>query len=153
LEKRVVVKDSLIALVVVLAIASVLAQDWRGIIQSPKRWRPQPAPHQFGLYRSQPPSEFHYRGKVYPSFQSFKASASYLAYQGENRLAAERLDQYLWEKERRRRAAVNFIRYRHHFPASTQVWMDENDRWHELARTAWRDLGVENEERHLEGSR
>ena len=49
------------------------------------------------------------------------------------------------EKERRREAAVAFFRYRHHFPASTQVWMDENDRWHELARTAWAKLGVEEE--------
>jgi hypothetical protein len=146
-------KRLVLFLTVVAIGASVIAEDWPIVIQPPKRWRPPPPPHEPGLYRSQPPSEFHYRGEVYPSFQSFKASAAYLAYQGENRLAAERFDQYLLVKERRRQAAVAYSRYRHHFLASTQVWMDENDRWHELARTAWRDLGVEDEEHYLEGSR
>jgi hypothetical protein len=153
LEKGVVVKDFVIAFAVVMTIGSVMAQDWPNIIQRPKKWKPPPSPYEPGRYRSEPPSEFTYRGKVYPGFHSFKASADYLSYQEDNRRAAARFNQYLWEKERRRRAAVDFIRYRHHFLASTQVWMDENDRWHELARTAWRDLGVEDEEHVLDGSR
>jgi hypothetical protein len=140
------VKTFVLAFAVALMIGSAFAQDWPIVIQRPKRWRPPPPPHEPGLYRSQPPSEFHYRGTVHPSFQSFQSSVAYLAYQDENRLAAEMFNEYLLEKERRRQAAVAYSRYRHHFPASTQVWMDENDRWHELARTAWRDLGVENEE-------
>jgi hypothetical protein len=151
--KELPVKDFLIALAVVLTITSVLAQDWPSIIRRPKKWKPPPSPHEPGRYRSEPLSEFTYRGKVYPSFQSFKASADYLSYLEDNRRAAVRFDRYLMEKERRREAAVDFFRYRHHFLASTQVWMDENDRWHELARTAWRDLGVEDEEHALDGSR
>ena len=139
-------KDSVIAFVVVLTIGSVMAQDWPNIIQRPKRWRPPPPAHEPGWYRSEPPSEFNYHGKVYSSFESFKASADFPAYGEGNRRAAARFDRYLMEKERRREAAVDFLRYRHHFPASTQVWMDENDRWHELARTAWRDLGVEEQQ-------
>jgi hypothetical protein len=140
------VKDFVLAFSVVMAIGSVMAQDWPNIIQRPKKWKPPPSPYEPGRYRSELPSEFTYRRKVYPNFQSFKASADYLSYQEDNKQAAARFNQYLWEKERRRRAAVDFIRYRHHFLASTQVWLDENDRWHELSRTAWRDLEVEDEE-------
>lgn len=146
-------KGLVLAIAVVLMIGSASAQDWPMVIQPPKRWRPPPPPHEPGLYRSLPPSQFSYRGKVYPNYYEFKKSTDFWAYQEDNRLAAERFDQYLMEKERRRQAVVAFSRYRHHFLASTQVWMDENDRWHELARTAWRDLGVEDEEHHLEGSR
>jgi hypothetical protein len=153
LEKGAIVKDVVRALAVVLTIGSVMAQDWPNIIQRPKRWRPPPSAHEPGWYRSEPPSEFTYRGKVYPSFQSFKASPDYLSYQEDNKRAAARFDRYLMQKERRREAAADFFRYRHRFLASTQVWMDENDRWHETARTAWRDLGVEDEEHVLDGSR
>jgi hypothetical protein len=146
MRKELPVKDFVIAFVVVLTIGSVMAQDWPNIIQRPKKWRPPPPAHEPGWYRSEAPSEFTYRGKVYSSFQSFKASADYLSYQEDNKRAAARFDRYLMEKEHRRQAAVDFFRYRHHFLASTQVWMDENDRWHEIARTAWSDLGVEEEE-------
>lgn len=146
-------KDFLIAIAVVLTITSVLAQDWPSIIRRPKKWKPPPSPHEPGLYRSEPSSEFTYRVKVYQNYYEFKKSTEFRAYQDDNRRAAERFDQYLLGKERRREAAVDFLRYRHHFLASTQVWMDENDRWHELARTAWAKLGVEDEEHVLDGIR
>jgi hypothetical protein len=147
------VKDFLIALAVVLTITAVVAQDWPIFIQRPKRWKAPPPAHEPGLYYSQPPPQFSYRGNVYPNYYEFKKSADYLSYQEDNRRAAARFDRYLMGKERRREAAVDFLRYRHHFLASTQVWIDENDRWHELARTAWRDLGVEGEEHVLDGLR
>jgi hypothetical protein len=49
-------------------------------------------------------------------------------------------------------AAFLQIRTAEHHESQETVLI-ENDRWHELARTAWRDLGVEDEEHDLEGSR
>lgn len=121
-------------------VGSVFAQDWPIIVQPPRKWRPPPAPHEPRPNLSGPGSPFTYRGAVYPSYGDFKTSPQYAAYQEENALAALRFEQYLRDKEMRRTAAVNYFRYRTQFPASTQVWMDENARWHNLARTAWAKL-------------
>lgn len=137
----------IVSAVLLVASSFAMAADWPSIIRPPKNWRPPPPPHEPGVYRSPTPSRFSYRGKVYPNYTEFQKSPAFEAYQEENRQAGERFDEYLLMKERRRQAAVAFGGYRHHFLASTQIWMDENARWHEIARTAWRDLGVEVEDR------
>ncbi len=134
----------MIGCLLVLATTSgvIVAQDWPSNVQPPKGWRP-PPPREPRLYRPKPPSPFPYRGTVYPNYAEFKKSPDFAEYQEENRRAAQRFTRDLLDQEIRRQAAVEFFRYRSHFRASTRFWMDENDRWHALARTAWRDLAAE----------
>ncbi len=133
-------KDLVLAFAIVMMIGSAFAQDWSAVLRRPREWRPPPPPHEPGAYRSRPPSPISYRGKSYASYDEFKASPDFVVYKEDNLRAAQRYNRYLLAKELRREAAVDFLRYRHQFRASTQVLMDESDRWHQLARTALSDL-------------
>jgi hypothetical protein len=146
-ENRVMVKDFAIALAVVVTITSVVAHDWSNIIPRPQIWKPSPASHESGRYRSEPRARLTYRPKLIAAFQSLKASAAHLFYRQDNKRTAASIDRKLMEKPQRRKAAVDYFRYRHPFPASTPVRTGGNHRWRELARTAWAKLGVKYDEK------
>jgi hypothetical protein len=134
------VKDFAIALAVVVTITSAVAHDWSNIIPRPQIWKPSPAPHKSARYRSEPRSRFTYRPKLIAAFQSLKASATHWFHQENNKRTAASIDRKSMQKPQRRKAAVDYFRYRHPSPAATPVRTDGNHRWRELARTAWAKL-------------
>jgi len=142
LERRVMVKDIVVALAIVLTITSVAERDWSNIIRRPQMWKPSPSIHNAGQTRSEPRTKFTYRPKVIAAVRSFKASAAHLFHRADNRRAAAPFDRDLTEKPRPRKATVDSLRYRNNVPASTQVRPGGNHRWHELARTVWAKLGI-----------